>query len=95
VGPARDGDPTHGPNDKRLREMRDGRTSMTTMTNTTCGFGGFCARTAGHMGVHTRSPHPSVRRWDDRKKLLAERRWVLEYLDFPTPDVDGLLDEWA
>ncbi|MEY2536140.1 MAG: hypothetical protein QOF29_4050 [bacterium] len=65
------------------------------MTNDECGFGGFCTRIAGHMGAHTRCPHPSVRRWDERKKLLADRQWVLDYLDFPTPAAGRLLDEWG
>ena len=62
------------------------------MMDGTCGFGGFCARMEGHMGAHTRSPDPSVQRWDERKKLLAERQWVLDYLDFPTPNDGGLAE---
>jgi hypothetical protein len=36
-----------------------------------------------------------VQRWDECKKLLAERQWVLDYLDFPTPDFGVTHDEQA
>jgi hypothetical protein len=65
------------------------------MTDSTCGFGGFCVRLAGHMGAHTRHPPKAVQRWDECKKLLAERQWVLDYLDFPTPDFGVTHDEQA
>jgi hypothetical protein len=75
---------------REAAQARDTRGEQ--MTSSTCGFGGFCARLEGHMGAHTRSPAPAVQRWDERKRLLTERQWVLDYLDFPTPDI-GELDD--